>query len=228
MTRLQPDQHKKFTQKINLKYRLRFQGQLSILSRRSPTQFCTMHWLSDRSDTMYEEYRLASTRQCTGNVSNYPDPEPGSRDTGAGAGIIVRKSLSYCWKSGTWDRGLNIGCTQVRHYTLHYLVSSWACSAACCSGDVLAAEVEEQTGLFLRWDERGAEEHVMLQSALAPTRVLTWCCLLGAEYGPRMCSAVIQVIHSLSEILPVYEVLTIMQDIGYWKHELLGCKIYGR
>ena len=46
-----PDQHKKFTQKINLKYRLRFQGQLSILSRRSPTQFGTMHWLSDRSDT---------------------------------------------------------------------------------------------------------------------------------------------------------------------------------
>ena len=53
----------------------------------------------------------------------------------------------------------------------------------------------------------------MLQSALAPTRVLTWCCLLGAEYGPRMCSAVI---HSLSEILPVYEVLTIMQDIGWY------------
>ena len=157
----------------------------------------------------------------------YIDLEPGSRDTGAGAGIIVRKSLSYCWKSGTWDRGLNIGCTQVRHYTLHYLVSSWACSAACCSGDVLAAEVEEQTGLFLRWDERGAEEHVMLQSALTntcPDLVLPARCWVRTQ--DVQCSNTSN-IHSMSEILPVYEVLTIMQDIGYWKHELLGWIIYG-
>ena len=76
------------------------------------------------------------------------------------------------------------------------------------------------------YDEMREEQRSTLCYNLpSPTRVLTWCCLLGAEYGPRMCSAVI---HSLSEILPVYEVLTIMQDIGYWKHELLGCIIYGR
>ena len=164
MTRLQPDQHKKFTQKINLKYRLKDNWAYWAGGLQPNLARCT-----DFRIEVIRGYRLASTRQCTGNVSKYLDVEPRSRDTGAGAGIIVRKSLSYCWKSGTWDRGLNIGCSQVRHYTLHYLVSSWACSAACCSGDVLAAEVEEQTGLFLRWDERGAEEHVMLQSALTNT-----------------------------------------------------------
>ena len=54
----------------------------------------------------------------------------------------------------------------------------------------------------------------MLQSALTNTcpDLAAACSVLSTEYGPRMCSAVI---HSLSEILPVYEVQTIMQDIGY-------------
>ena len=76
----------------------------------------------------------------------------------------------------------------------------------------------------MRWERSRGARYV----TICPHQHVSADLMLPARCWVRTQDVQCAVIHSLSEILPVYEVLTIMQDIGYWKHELLGCKIYGR